>query len=181
MNAAVQEHLIAANPTEGITLPKKQTTVMQVLNSAQLDILITAIKQNDVWHDFFYTELTTGLRLGEICGLKWCDFDEVKGTLKVARTLHYKSIGEYTTGETKTGKGKHTITLPPSTAGILRRRNGAALSEWIFSNPTKPELPTAPHAAYSRLKMLLKKAGLPDIRFHDLRPRLLVMRLAVLR
>ena len=29
------------------------------------------IQQDDIWHDFFYTELTTGLRRGEICGLKW--------------------------------------------------------------------------------------------------------------
>ncbi len=169
MDAAVQEHLIAANPTAGITLPKKQTTVMQVLNSAQLDIFMAAIEQDDVWHDFFYTELTTGLRLGEICGLKWCDFDGGKGALKVARTLHCKKIGEYITGETKTGKGKRTITLPPSTADILRKRQTTALTEWIFPNPARPELPTAPHYAYNRLKMLLNNAGLPNIRFHDLR------------
>ncbi len=169
MNAAVQEHLIALNPTEGIILPQRQTTAMRVLNDEQLNIFMAVIEQDEVWHDFFYTELTTGLRLGEICGLKWCDFDEVKGTLKIARTLHYKKVGEYTTGETKTGNGKRTITLPPSTADILRKRQTTALSEWIFPNPTKPELPIAPQSAYNRLKVLLNKAGLPDIRFHDLR------------
>ena len=41
--------------------------------------------------------------------------------------------------------------------------------EWIFPQPLKPEEPTHPRSAYSRLKVILKKAGLPDIRSHDLR------------
>ena len=43
------------------------------------------------------------------------------------------------------------------------------MTEWIFPSLITPELPTAPHAAYQRLKVILKDAGLPDIRFHDLR------------
>jgi integrase len=127
------------------------------------------IQQDAVWYDFFYTELTTGLRCGEICGLQWSDFDEVKGSLKIVRTVHCKRIGEYTMGETKTGKGKRVIILPPSTAQLLRVRKEKALTDWIFPNPVKPELPTAPTSAYHHMKMLLKKAGLPSIRFHDLR------------
>ena len=42
-------------------------------------------------------------------------------------------------------------------------------AEWIFPNPFDPEQPIAPGTAYNRLKVLLKEAGLPDIRFHDLR------------
>ena len=43
------------------------------------------------------------------------------------------------------------------------------MPEWIFPNPLKPEQPTNPGSAYRRLKVLLKQAGLPNIRFHDLR------------
>ena len=43
------------------------------------------------------------------------------------------------------------------------------MTEWIFSDPLKPEQPTRPSAAYERTKVLLKQAGLPDLRFHDLR------------
>ncbi len=42
-------------------------------------------------------------------------------------------------------------------------------SEWIFPNPIKPELPIDPSSAYRHLKTLLNQAGLPEIRFHDLR------------
>ena len=52
---------------------------------------------------------------------------------------------------------------------LLRQRKKRAVSQWIFPQPVSPELPMNPDSAYRRLKVLLKQAGLPDIRFHDLR------------
>ena len=130
---------------------------------------MTAIQEDKIWHDFFYTELTTGLRRGEICGLMWQDFDEAHGTLTVRRTIHAERGGGLTAGETKTGAGKRIITLPPSTAQLLSERRKRSYTEWIFPDPLHPERPTRPNAAYVRMKELLKKAGLPSIRFHDLR------------
>ncbi len=169
MDAAVREHLTARNPTEGVTLPKMEAPPRQILNREQLDKLMETIKQDAVWHDFFYTELTTGLRRGEICGLMWVDFDTKKGTLSVRRTVHTAEGGGLTTGETKTNQGRRTITLPPSTAELLRERKAVSCSQWIFPNSLRPELPTDPRSAYRRLKELLELAGLPSIRFHDLR------------
>ncbi len=169
MDAAVQENLIARNPTEGITLPKKKVAAKQVLNDAQLERFMEVIQEDRIWHDFFYTELTTGLRRGEICGLMWSDFDEMHGTLSVRRTLHIQKGGDLVTGETKTGMGKRTITLPPSTSQLLTQRKKRSYSQWIFPNPLRPEQPASPGTAYNHLKTLLKRAGLPSIRFHDLR------------
>ena len=169
LDAAAQENLIARNPTDGIILPRKKAAPKQVLNNAQLERFMTVIQEDKVWHDFFYTELTTGLRRGEICGLKWEDFDEADGTLKVRRTVHQEKGGKLTAWDTKTAAGARTIILPPSTAELLRERKKSALTEWIFPNPLKPEQPTRPGTAYNRMKSLLKAAGLPDLRFHDLR------------
>ena len=141
MDAAVRAHLIPKNPTEGITLPKKETVPKQVLNDAQLERFMKEVQNDPIWHDFFYTELTTGLRQGEICGLMWSDFDEAHGTLSVRRTLHIQKGGRLVTGETKTGTGKRTITLPPSTAGLLAQRKKSSYSQWIFPNPLRPEQP----------------------------------------
>ena len=122
-----------------------------------------------MWRDFFYTELTTGLRLGEICGLRWSDFDEATGRLKISRTVKRKKGGGVTWGDTKTETGMRNILLPPSTAEILRERTKTAMSEWIFPNIYRPEEAMHPEYPYPRMKTLLKKAGLPLIRFHDLR------------
>ena len=72
-------------------------------------------------------------------------------------------------GETKTGQGMRTITLPPSTAQLLTQRKKNSYSQWIFHDSLRPERPLSLNVAYYRLKTLLKEANLPDIRFHDLR------------
>ena len=166
---AVQAHVIPKNPTEGTTAPKPNYKPKRILTSAELDDFLTVVEQDEVWRDFFQTELMTGLRRGEICGLQWSDFDGNAGTLKVRRTLHSQRKGEYTVGETKTNQGMRTINLPHSVTEILRRRKADAISQWIFSDPVKPEDPVDPNAAYRHMKTLLQRAGLPSIRFHDLR------------
>ena len=99
----------------------------------------------------------------------WSDFDEAHGTLSLHRTFYIQKGGRVITGETKTGTEKRTITLPPSTAGLLTRRKKHACSQWAFPDPLRPEQPVSPNSAYNHLKTLLQKAGLPSLRFHDLR------------
>ncbi len=170
MDAAVCQHLTAHNPTEGVTLPKQETVAKTILNDEQLDKFMEAIRQDEIWYDFFYTEITTGLRLGEICGLQWDDFHEEKGTLTVRRTVHTDAGGTVSTGETKTNQGKRDITLPPSTVELLLHRQKHRLSkQWIFPDPLHLEQPMHPQKAYRRMKELLMEAELPDMRFHDLR------------
>ena len=74
-----------------------------------------------------------------------------------------------TFGDTKTEKGMRTILLPKGTLHVLKERKKHAVTEWIFPSLLTPEQPTAPNSAYQRLKVILQNAGLPDIRFHDLR------------
>lgn len=169
MKAAVQAHIIPKNPTENATVPKSNYKPMQVLNEQELDTFLQAVQNDDVWRDFFYTELMTGLRRGEICALMWRDFDAKAGTLGISRTLHSKGQGIYALGDTKTSQGNRTIILPESVAALLRARKKNSISQWIFPQPASPELPMNPGTAYRRLKTLLEEAGLPSIRFHDLR------------
>ena len=166
---AVQAHVIPRNPTEGTTAPKPNYKPKRILTGEELDAFLAVVERDEVWRDFFQTELMTGLRCGEICGLQWSDFDEEGGTLKVCRTLHGQRKGEYTVGETKTGKGMRTILLPKTVTDILRRRKADTISQWIFPDPVKPEDPVNPGSAYLHMKTLLRRAGLPSIRFHDLR------------
>lgn len=169
MDVAVKENLIAKNPTNGTKIPKVEYKPKNILNETQLEMFMEAIKEDELWYDFFYTEITTGLRRGELCGLKWCDFNETTGQLNVARTVTTHKGGGLKTGETKTQKGTRTIYLPPSTVKLLSERRNKVSSEWIFSNFYDNSKPINPSTAYLKLKSILKNAGLPSIRFHDLR------------
>ena len=169
LDMAVQQRLLINNPTNGTTIPKNNYPAKQILNDEQLDRFMEVIKSDEKWYDFFYTEITTGLRKGEICGLKWEDFDEHSGTLKIRRSVGRLKDGVLPVGKTKTETGTREIILPPSTAELLTRRKENIVGIWIFPNLYNPEEPMNPQSAYTHLKVLLKQAGLPLIRFHDLR------------
>ena len=168
LDSAVREGLIPRNPADGTSPPKIHRKEKQVLTKEELETFMKLIENDEVWYDFFYTEIITGMRQGEICGLRWEDFDEAKGTLRVARSVDFVKK-ELVIGETKTDDGKRTIYLPDSLWRLLAERKKSAVSEWIFPNLLKPELPLDPAKAYRQFKKLLEIGELPDIRFHDLR------------
>lgn len=169
MKDAQKERLIPSNPTEGLLIPKATPGKMNVLNTTQLDTFMDAIKQEPYWYDFFYTEITTGLRKGEICALKWEDFDEREGSLKIRRSMSVGKGGAIILSDPKTSNSERTVYLPDTTAELLRARNKGSVSEWIFPSLMHYDRPTSPSTALETLKKILKKAGLPDLRFHDLR------------
>ena len=170
LDSAVREGLIPKNPADGTSPPKIYRNEKQVLTKDQLETFMKLIEGDEEWYDFFYTEIITGMRQGEICGLRWEDFDREKRTLRVARSVDFVNK-ELVIGETKTDDGKRTIYLPDSLWHILaeRQRQKGGFSDWIFPNLLKPEWPLNPSRAYRQLKKLLEIGGLPSIRFHDLR------------
>lgn len=169
LDTAVKERLIAKNPTNGTTVPKCNYPEKQILGDDQLETFLKAIKGHEYWCDFFYVEVMTGLRRGEICGLKWSDIDFDGQKLRIERSVSVKKGGGVSIGETKTETGVRSIRMPPSVADVLQNRKQTAITEWVFPNFMHPEQPISPATAYRKLKIILKHAGLPLIRFHDLR------------
>ena len=169
LDTAVKERLIAKNPTNGTTVPKCNYPEKQILGDSQLDTFLEAIKGEEYWDAFFYVEVMTGLRRGEICGLKWQDINFEANKLQVKRSVSVKEGGGVSIGETKTETGGRCIQMPPSVADVLQNRKQTAITEWVFPNFMHPEQPISPATAYRKLKIILKHAGLPLIRFHDLR------------
>ena len=169
LQAAADQGLMPNNPAKHVEPPKVPHKAMNILTEEQLEVFLAATDRDPIWRDFFYTELTTGLRLGEICGLMWSDFDGQKGTLSISRTLRKEKGGRLVAGDTKTYAGTRTILLPTSTAERLRLRKKTSYSPWIFHDPLRPEAPLNPGTAYRQLKKVLQETGLPELRFHDLR------------
>ena len=123
--------------------------------------------------------ISTGLRRGELLGLRWDDVDLERGTLRVGRAL-VREGGRHTLGETKTKRGRRQINLTPRTVSTLKAHRKKQLEAkmrlaglykdhgLIFASqvgtPVNPE-----NLVKRSFKPLLKKAGLPEIRFYDLR------------
>ncbi len=169
LDAAVKERLLAKNPTNGTTVPKCNYPEKQILCDNQLETFLEAIKGHEYWCDFFYVEVMTGLRRGEICGLRWQDINFEENKLQVKRSVSVKKGGGVSIGETKTETGVRCIQMPPSVAERLKSKKQTAITEWVFPHFLHPEQPISPASAYRKLKVILKNAELPLIRFHDLR------------
>ena len=105
---------------------------MKVLTDERLVEFMKAAQADEHWCYFFYTELTTGLQRGEICGPKWSDFDETEGKLNISRSVDLRN-GKIIVGETKTEKGKRKLYLPLGTTNVLRERKKPQASNGYLS------------------------------------------------
>ena len=117
-----------------------------MLTAEQLERFLAVVQKDAAWRDFFLTELTTGLWRGEICGLRWEDFDEDSGTLKIQRTIHQEKGGRLVPYDTKTDAGTRIILLPSSTAQILRERKEHAMGAGYSQTPSGQRNPQDPAA-----------------------------------
>ena len=165
MEYSLKENMILKNPTNGTTIPKIEPIELQVLNEKQLKTFISALQSDKAWSDFFYLEIMTGLRRGEICALQWSDLDMVEKKLYVNRSASYQGA----VGKTKTLYSERVIKLPQSVYEVLIERLKTSQSEWIFPHPKDTSKPMPGDIALRRLRKILESAGLPHIRFHDLR------------
>lgn len=115
----------------------------------------------------YYTELATGLRRGELIGLKWEDLDLTNGSLRVRRQVA-RINGQITEAPLKTKNSYRTLPLAEGTVAVLKeQKKKAGNSPWVFPSPTGG--PMSPDSILHMLHRVLDRAGLPHIRFHDLR------------
>ena len=168
LKSAVDQRLLPNNPADHVEPPKVAHKSMTILNEEQLDTFLAAVEQDLIWKDFFYTELTTGLRLGEICALQWTDLDLKTGTLQVERQVH-RARGELVVSPPKTKAGRRTVLLPPPVLNVLKTYRNFCTSQWMFPSPKKENSPRDPAAVRKRLSTVLKRADCKRLRFYDLR------------
>ena len=161
-------HVVARNPTDGAVVPKASYKPKQILTKEQMDTFLAAVDRNEIWRDFFYTELTTGLRRGELLALQWDDLDFKTGTLTVNKQV-YEVKGRLQVSIPKTRASIRRLVLPPGVVEVLRQYRETVDSRWMFPSPVKEDMPMTPGAVRRRLQIILERAGCKRIRFHDLR------------
>ena len=166
MKLAKEQRLIATDPTEGCALPKLEHKEMQTLPVEQLASFLREAKESGVF-ELYYVELATGLRRGELLGLKWEDIDLNQGNLRVKRQIA-RINGEVVEAPLKTKNAYRTLPLAEDTIAVLKQqKKKVGSSHWVFPSPTGG--PISPDSVLHMLHRVLKRAGLPRVRFHDLR------------
>jgi integrase len=180
---AVKWNLVARNVCKMVEPPRRQRFEVVPLTLEQIQKLLSAVEGHRL-EALFKLALATGMRRGEILGLKWQDIDLERGKLQVRRVLSRipsKMPGKgYEEAEPKTQKSRRAIIVASFALKSLKehrvrqeeekKKAGSYWQEhdYVFCtslgthlNPTRDVL--------DLLKTFLKKAELPDIRFHDLR------------
>jgi len=163
---AKEQRLIMINPAESCALPKLEHQEMKTIPAEQLTSFLQEAKESGVF-EMYYIELATGLRRGELLGLKWENLDLDQGSLRVQQQVS-RINGEVVEAPLKTKNSYRTISLGADAIEILKeQRKKCGDSPYVFPSPTGG--PISPDSVLNMLHRVLKRAGLPKVRFHDLR------------
>ena len=177
---AERKGLVARNVARLSTPPSSSSTrapEMKIWQPAQLRSFLAGI-QESAYYPMLRTASMSGLRRGELCGLRWEDVDLDAGTVSIRHSV--TSIGgKVVAGDVKTKRSRRVLDVDAATVSVLRSWRTAQLEQrllmgsgWqqtglVFTVPTgdgwRPD--TVSHA-FDRLVAL---SGLPRIRLHDLR------------
>ena len=165
---AVRERLILRNPTEDCIAPKVQKIEMQILPPEHIKDYLEAADRRGLL-PMFYLELVTGLRKGEITALLWSDLDTLNKTISVSKQYVKNLNGELTLSRPKTETSVRKVSIPQDAVDLLIAEHGKhPENPYMFPSPVTGEM-YYPDSVVNLHKNILKDAGLPHIRFHDLR------------
>jgi integrase len=175
---AVKWRDVSVNVSDEAEPPRPVMYEAEVLTVEQATRLLASVKDKR-YEALLTLAVTTGMREGELLGLKWADIDLEEPGLVVRRTVYRKKGLGIVEGEPKTETSKRKILLPQfALETLLRHRDlqrdmrEKADSRWIeqdivFSNRTGSFI-SVQHLRRA-FREMLRKADLPIIRFHDLR------------
>ncbi len=175
---AVRWGLVTRNVTEAVDPPRRSTPEATTWSPRQVATVL-AVSADDDLEALWRLVLITGLRRGELLGLRWIDVDLDAGALAVRRTLSRGYTSRLEAGEPKSASGKRRVALPASVVESLRRHSVCQLEQRLAAGPAYQDQdvvfanatgrPIHPNTLARRFAKLAERAGVPPIRFHDLR------------
>lgn len=154
---------------------KQEKKDLDVLSKADQKKFMEHLRNNFTFKNLgIFICLSTGMRIGEICGLRWCDVDTVEGVIKVRHTLQRIYIIEGETRHTellldtpKTANSVRDIPMSSELLKMLKSLNKVVNENYyVISNDIKPIEPRTYRNYY---KKLCKQLDIPELKFHGLR------------
>ena len=169
--------LVSSNVAAMVTPPRAEQLEMRTLTAEQVRLLLEVAPDRD--RPLYLLAVSTGMRLGELLALRWADVDLDGGSLRVVATLRHLSGEAASFQPPKTARSRRRVELSESVVAALSAHKVATIEErwrsgqlWQDHNLVFPNLLGRPRGASNvsrELHPLLERAGLPRIRFHDLR------------
>jgi integrase len=178
LNQAIKWGLVVRNAASLAVAPKLERKSFRSLSPDEARRLLDAAR-GDHLEAVYSVALSLGLRMGEILGLRWQDID-LDGALLTVNQAIYRIAGKgLVAAEPKTDRSRRALFLPDGVLRALRahrlrqlQERLAAGSRWHDSGLAFTSgigTPLEPRNLFRSFKALLRRAGLPDVRFHDLR------------
>src|SRR5690606_26173793 len=116
---AVQMKMIPYNVAENVTPPQRNKQEIKTWTQEEVNTFLEEAKKE--WlYPLFFVAITTGLRRGELLGLKWEDVDLDQGVLTVRRTVQRTSEGLIVKEQPKTDSGRRSVNISPATVKVLK-------------------------------------------------------------
>lgn len=165
MDLAVAQKIILENPTNACSLPRVGHKEMQTISAEQLQSFQEEAKRSGVY-EMYYIELSTGLRRGELLGLKWEDIDMKQDIIRVRRQIS-RINGKIVEAPLKTKNSYRAVTISPQAIEVLKAQKKKTNDEYVLPSPNGG--PISPDSVNNMLHRVLDRAGIPRVRFHDMR------------
>jgi integrase len=172
---AVETGVLFKNPAEQVRPPRPPSREIAILTKPEVATLLRAAEPTWLYLPVL-VGVTTGMRRGELLGLRWSDIDLKAGRLTVNQSLE-RVKGRTAFKSPKTTTSRRTITLPALTAEALAQHRTAQASERLRLGLGKPDLifshadgsPFDPDSITKAFDRLVKAVGVRRITFHGLR------------
>ena len=171
LGRGVKLGLLTRNPVSATIPPRIQTREMCFYTEKEVRIFLEVAETiQPELYPLYYLAIHTGMRKSELLGLQWEDVDWKRSTLQVQRQLRWVKGRQYEFPKPKTSKGIRSIVLGEKAMDVLRAHLGRqpeGKHDLMFVNGNGE--PLRDHVLYRNFKQVMGEAGLPEIRFHDLR------------
>lgn len=157
------------DPFRNVSLPKIHKKPAKLLSSEEQKVFVKACMKSGLSGLGCFLSLFLGLRIGEVCGLKWENIDLNAGTLSVRfnvqRVSDEHGRSKVIIQTPKTDTSIRDIPIPSFVIKLLRKHRQAD-NTFLISGSEKP---VEPRTLTNHFKAILKKEGLPSVKFHSLR------------